>query len=249
MTAQKQCRKCGTIKHPSEFIESNREKDGFSAICIVCRPIKSRVRQSRRTRSAQGVDTVLCSSCKKWLPSNVFSVTSKGYYSSRCRGCNKKDRAGWVKEQVEHIAKDILGKSTAAMLSHPRYAHDKRRLARYISVAHSNYRASKSGGRHKRGVSQRSSQSRDAFQTVSLDEYARFVASRPMSCECCAKNFNDSRTTDWVVDHCHTTGVLRGLICQDCNRGIGLFGDDVDVLVRAKAYLETHDGSRDVSAM
>lgn len=41
----------------------------------------------------------------------------------------------------------------------------------------------------------------------------------------------------WHIDHCHTTKKIRGMICQQCNIGIGAFRDDRRVLWRAIDYL------------
>ena len=45
------------------------------------------------------------------------------------------------------------------------------------------------------------------------------------------------------VDHCHTTGKVRGLLCQSCNTGIGLLKEDTKLFMAAIEYLEK---SRDI---
>jgi hypothetical protein len=39
------------------------------------------------------------------------------------------------------------------------------------------------------------------------------------------------------IDHCHATGIFRGILCQACNTGLGLFYDSVESLQRAIDYL------------
>jgi len=41
-----------------------------------------------------------------------------------------------------------------------------------------------------------------------------------------------------AVDHCHSTGMIRGLLCSFCNHGIGNFRDDVERLASAISYLD-----------
>jgi hypothetical protein len=43
-----------------------------------------------------------------------------------------------------------------------------------------------------------------------------------------------------AVDHCHKTGKVRGLLCDNHNHGIGKFNEDVELLHRAIQYLEKH---------
>jgi hypothetical protein len=40
------------------------------------------------------------------------------------------------------------------------------------------------------------------------------------------------------VDHDHKTGIVRGILCDRCNRGLGLLGDSVEILRSALEYLE-----------
>jgi len=40
------------------------------------------------------------------------------------------------------------------------------------------------------------------------------------------------------VDHCHTTGDIRGILCDSCNTGLGMFFDNTEVLQKAIGYLQ-----------
>lgn len=48
-----------------------------------------------------------------------------------------------------------------------------------------------------------------------------------------------------VVDHCHATGVVRGLLCHNCNRALGLLQDDIRSIERAAEYLKVQRPSRE----
>lgn len=76
-----------------------------------------------------------------------------------------------------------------------------------------------------------------------LEEYEALVESQNGVCIVCSRPERtvDPRTVQpyaLAVDHDHETGVIRGLLCAHCNRGIGNFHDAPDVLRAAAAYLE-----------
>lgn len=56
-------------------------------------------------------------------------------------------------------------------------------------------------------------------------------------CAICRKPETSQRYKTLTVDHCHSTGKIRGLLCSNCNRGLGLFREKVRVLRRAANYL------------
>ena len=54
------------------------------------------------------------------------------------------------------------------------------------------------------------------------------------NCQCCSK---DLSTTKVCIDHDHFTNKVRGILCNSCNVGIGLLGDNIEGLERALYYL------------
>ena len=72
---------------------------------------------------------------------------------------------------------------------------------------------------------------------ITLDEYESMLESQGGVCAICKQPERGNRAKRLAVDHCHETGVIRGLLCQSCNRALGLFKDDVDLLNAAINYL------------
>ena len=56
---------------------------------------------------------------------------------------------------------------------------------------------------------------------------------------CCAICEEPEEKFSWLcIDHDHSTGQIRGLLCPNCNRGIGLLQDSMSLLYKAAKYLE-----------
>ena len=58
-------------------------------------------------------------------------------------------------------------------------------------------------------------------------------------CAICSKTFKNS--VDTCVDHCHTTKKVRGLLCNHCNRAIGLFKESASSIESALLYLKKYN--------
>jgi hypothetical protein len=68
-------------------------------------------------------------------------------------------------------------------------------------------------------------------------EYQRLLAMQNGKCAICQQAF--SKTP--CVDHDHTTGEVRGLLCKDCNISLGLMQDNPTRLRAGADYLESHE--------
>ena len=69
---------------------------------------------------------------------------------------------------------------------------------------------------------------------ISLAEYEEMLNKQDGKCAICRQVDKNFRL---AVDHCHTSKKIRGLLCSQCNRGIGMFKDKSELLERAAEYL------------
>ena len=74
---------------------------------------------------------------------------------------------------------------------------------------------------------------------ISLSQYDEMLAAQNHKCAICG--LDETRfQKKLVIDHCHTTGAVRQLLCNMCNHGLGNFKDDVSLLAESIKYLVKH---------
>jgi hypothetical protein len=70
---------------------------------------------------------------------------------------------------------------------------------------------------------------------ISPEQYREIEQAQGGMCRLCGKS---PKTRQLAVDHDHTTGSIRGLLCYRCNTGLGALGDDPEGLQRALDYVK-----------
>ncbi len=73
---------------------------------------------------------------------------------------------------------------------------------------------------------------------LTLEDYEVMLRNQDYSCYICKKLNAGARHL--AVDHCHKTGEVRKLLCGQCNSGLGMFKDNVGLLIKAAKYLKEH---------
>lgn len=75
---------------------------------------------------------------------------------------------------------------------------------------------------------------------ITIERYDEMLAEQNGCCAICAKpesNEIRGKIVSLAVDHCHKTGAVRALLCGNCNRGLGFFNDDPELLAKAQQYV------------
>lgn len=74
---------------------------------------------------------------------------------------------------------------------------------------------------------------------ITPTQYDELVAFQNGVCAICFQKEKIHRYL--LVDHDHGTGKVRGLLCSNCNVGLGRFSDNYNLLLKAVEYIRKHD--------
>ncbi len=81
--------------------------------------------------------------------------------------------------------------------------------------------------------------SRIRMYGIDVPDYERMLEEQGGGCYICGKKPEDKRALD--IDHDHKTGKVRGLLCSNHNRGLGLLDDNILHIIKALEYLVKND--------
>jgi hypothetical protein len=154
-----------------------------------------------------------CSRCKRTKNVDEFykRVASKDGLEARCKECSKAQHSMWLS----------LNRDTA---NEARRKWHKEKGNEW----HRNWR--------QNNPDKVISTKLKSAYGISLKEYNDLFAFQNGKCAICPSTGDSKRL---CVDHDHSTGKVRGLLCNNCNRGLGLLGDSPSVLQSALLYLSS----------
>lgn len=80
---------------------------------------------------------------------------------------------------------------------------------------------------------------------ITVDRYIEMLEEQDFKCAICrqvetCKDPRHDRPRRLSIDHCHRTGIVRGLLCHSCNTAIGKFKDDTLMMQRAIEYIHNN---------
>jgi hypothetical protein len=167
-----------------------------------------------------------CCTCKESKNTSEFYIRkgAKDGFRSQCKICNNISSREWALANPEKAAaarkKNYAKNPKAAMAAQKRW--QKRNPEQWAAI-------------------QRNNKLRRTYG-ITLEDYDRMFEEQQGRCGICSSEENNSKNTEhFYVDHCHATGIVRGLLCSGCNTGLGNFKDNEESLQAAIAYLRRQE--------
>ena len=176
------------------------------------------------------MNTKQCRKCKEIKELNQFNKDKKRKdgLSALCKDCKKIEMSAWQNLPYDPLA-----------------------IIRKCSVCELN-KSCEEFGKHKSGKDGLRTICRNCAREVkfknkygiTFEDYGTILKKQKGLCAIC---FHPEKLAKYgnilflCVDHCHKTGKIRGLLCNACNRALGLLDDSPDRLDMAASYLRTAD--------
>lgn len=73
---------------------------------------------------------------------------------------------------------------------------------------------------------------------LTIEDFYNLLKIQKNRCGICKKKFNNSYSSFPCVDHNHKTGTIRGILCRNCNSGVGGLHDDIEIISNALKWVK-----------
>ncbi len=161
-----------------------------------------------------------CSICKCFKTTNEYykDKSRKDGLSNKCKVCVYAYTRGWSKRNPEKVLKS----------SRDWRARNPEKDWAFTSKWRKNNKE-----RHKESHQKWYLKHK---YNLTLEEYRTLVAAQNNECAICRL----PATKTLAVDHCHSSGLVRGLLCKQCNFILGFSKDSIEILKNCISYLEKY---------
>jgi hypothetical protein len=187
-----------------------------------------------------------CTKCGVFKAYDQFNKKSKGPdgRQSECRECNKKRHAAYRKANPEKIRKASKkfkdGNKEKLAAQHREWASRNKEKLRNVARAYRQRNGDKLRAnekeRYRKNRKKRLESLLISKYGITQLEFDGLLQRQGNSCAICGSSDPRGRG-GFHVDHDHETGEVRGLLCHNCNTGLGKLGDNLESLERAVQYL------------
>jgi hypothetical protein len=75
---------------------------------------------------------------------------------------------------------------------------------------------------------------------ITAETFDSLLKTQGGKCAICQTESPGGKHNQWHIDHCHNSGMLRGILCNACNCGLGRFKDSADLVEKAATYLRVN---------
>ena len=251
-TMTRVCRDCGEEKTLStEFFERRSDNGLYRHICLSCLRASQRDRymkahkekQEAKAKKIAEEDALFnsgkykCQHCNQVQKLSQFSVNKNGRLGieTTCKNCKQHMKDKRLKEsgnlrcckKCGLIARNI---EELELFVKSKYS----KFGRY-NICKKCHTKSDSNTKHNNSLEKRVKKF-----GIEVYEYNMMVAKQRNCCAICKKPKEqfEGRGNNFHIDHCHTSGKVRGLLCSNCNTGLGQFKDNIKSLENAIQYLK-----------
>lgn len=216
----KRCSKCKEIKNILQFNKTKKEKSGYQYCCKQCQAISNKKWYDKNQNK-------ICLKAKEkyLLNSESQKISQKKYYQNNIKKIRLKNSI-WKKLNCKKINEN----------NRKRY-HQNSKLG-----------VMKSRKWQMKNIDKVKNYKLKNTYNISLEEYNKLLELQNGVCEICKLpetviHHVTKQAKQLAVDHNHTTGKIRKLLCARCNTGMGFFNDNIGLLKNVIAYLEFHNGN------